>query len=416
MSQPHSRRNFLMGAISSSALTAAALYFMPGGRPLVPAGLTLWTGADSTGGRQLLFDMWNKANPDAPVKVETDPGRTGDQKQRMINAAVDGTADILNLDIIDIPEFAAAGLISPLTLNENLFLKGILRPGAVDGEKNRFWAAPFNTDVGMVFERVPAGAAAAERPDLPQILDSLVRPGSLGFVGQVGPGSSASDEAFTVNVLEHVISRNPDLLTRSTKFTDPDIPLYEVARWQQALAPLRAAIGDRRVLLADDEPTSVDAFIGRPGPRFMRNWPVAYRDLMERGDQDVRQGRIKVHPFPTAILGGQSLAVAANSSHKAQAVRLIEFLTSDEAQKVLATHGLAPTRVAAYTDPHLKVAISHLETMRQAVENARIRPVHRNYAAFTRAVATHIRPVLAGPEPLPSAFVDDIRTALTEPA
>lgn len=416
MSHPQSRRNFLMGAISSSALTAAAMYFMPGGRPVVPAGLTLWTGADSTGGRQLLFDMWNKANPAAPLTIRIDPGRTGDQKQRMKDAAANGGADILNLDIIDIPEFAAAGLISPIALNENLFLAGILKPGAVQGEDGRFWAVPFNTDVGMLFERVPTGAVAAERPDLPRILDSLVLPGSLGFVGQTRDGSSASDEAFTVNILEHLFSRNPDLFGRNTAFTDKNLPLYEVARWQQALAPLRAAIADRRVLSAADELTSLEAFMAESGPRFMRNWPVAYRDLLERRDPDARAGRIEVHAFPTAILGGQSLAITATSSRKAQAAELIEFLTSDEAQKVLAERGLAPTRVAAYTDPHLNVTVAHLETVRQAVENARVRPIHRNYAAFTKAVAAHIRPILAGPDPLPSAFIDDIRAALSVPA
>jgi multiple sugar transport system substrate-binding protein len=363
--------------------------------------------------------MWNQANPEFPVSIEIDPGRSGDQRRSMTKAADNGTADILNLDIVDIPEFAAANRISPISLDENLFVTGILKSAAVNGRDGLYWAAPFNTDIGVLFERIPAGGPAAEPLDLPSVLDELVHAGTFGFVGQVGPGSSASDEAFAVNILEHVLAGDPALLGNDTKLDERNSPFYEVARWQQALVPLRTAIADGRVLPKDNEPTSVDAFMNAKSG-FMRNWPVAYRDLMERGDADAREGRIKVHSFPSAILGGQSLAVAANSSHKSQAIRLIEFLTSDVAQKVLAVYGLAPSRVAAYADPHLRNTIPYLETVRLAVEqaarNGRMRPIHRNYAAFTKAVATHIRPILATTSPVPSAFTDEIRAALSVPA
>jgi multiple sugar transport system substrate-binding protein len=356
--------------------------------------------------------MWNRANPDAPLKVDIVTGTTVDQKTNMLAAARSGMADIVNLDIIDIPEFAP-GLIEPVRLDRGLFLGDVLKPGAIKDKEEEYWAAPFNTDVGVLFERASDDSAPNEQSDLVQVLSRLGSSKLAGFVGQLGSGSSASSEAFTINVLEHVISQDPDLLPKDVNFADGGIPFYEAARWQEALAPLRAAIADRRVISADNESTTLKLFMSSTGPRLMRHWPVAYRELQQNSDSDVRRGRIKVRAFPTAILGGQSLALVKKTTPNPHATRLINFLTSDEAQKVLAERGLAPTRKAAYNDPNLQATVPHLETIRQAVENARMRPIHRNYAQFTKAVANHIRPIMHTKDPVPSAFVDEIRAALS---
>jgi len=154
-----SRRAFLIGVLSCGALSAAATYFLPGGKPAPSVRLKLLTGADSTGGRKLLFEMWNAANPDAQVDVTVVEGSTGDQKKRMIDAATNGTADLLNLDIIDIQEFAGQGLISRIELRKDRFMTRTIEASQVSSDPGQYWAAPFNTDVGMLFERVAAGAA-----------------------------------------------------------------------------------------------------------------------------------------------------------------------------------------------------------------------------------------------------------------
>src|SRR5215468_5681357 len=107
MSEGYSRRDFLAGVLVSGTLSAAALYLAPGGRPLPSVSLALLTGTDSTGARQLLVDMWNQTNPNTTVNLKPVTGSTVDQRNEMIVAAESGTADILNLDIIDIPYFAS---------------------------------------------------------------------------------------------------------------------------------------------------------------------------------------------------------------------------------------------------------------------------------------------------------------------
>lgn len=407
MPEPRSRRDFLTGVISCGTLTAGTAYLLPGGKSLPAVELNLVTAADPTGARHLLIDMWNQANPNTRVRVTDAGDATADQKRQMLTDARNGTADIVNLDTIDIQEFVSEELIAPIELQDvQLFVPRTIEASQVDNDPSRYWAAPFHTDVGVLFERLAAGDPGTDPKGLADVLDNLVRPQSQGFIGQLGPRSSASNEAFVVNVLEHAISRDNAILDAN------GIPVYDLGRWQKALNPLRQAISSGRVTLAHDEPTSREVFMANPNRRFMRNWPSYYRVLQQNNDPDVRADRIRVHPLPIGILGGRNLAVVKNSRNQDRAADLIRFLTSDEAQKIIAAYGLPPTRINAYGDPNLKAFIPHLEAIRGAVEKARPRPVRPRYGAFAAAIVTHVTRMLRDDVELPSMFIDDIRKAL----
>ena len=156
MSDKFPRRDFLIGVLATGTLSAAGTYFVPCGR-IRSVALTLITGADSTGARQLLIDMWNEAHPNSPVVVKEVTGPTLDQRDQMIDAAVSGGAGILNLDTIHIPYFAHKGYLAPIEVeNVNEFLPATLTAssGGTDLGPRQYWATPFNTDVGMLFERL----------------------------------------------------------------------------------------------------------------------------------------------------------------------------------------------------------------------------------------------------------------------
>ena len=408
MSERYSRRDFLIGALTSGTLTAGALYLLPGGRSTPAIELTLATGADDTGARALLIDMWNRANPNATVQSHILRGDTGDQLREMDGLARSGQADILNLDIVHIPYFASQELITPIELeNPNVFLERTLVANRVENDSHQYWAAPFNTDVGLLFQRRPDTETAADPSTLADVIDDAP-PGSRRLVGQLRPTASDSYEAFVVNFLEHALSRDPEILS------DTGVPSYELLRWQAALEPLVAAVADERVALADTEGETINQFMGIDGSRreAMRNWPVAYRTLQQRNDSDVRAGRIQVDALPIGVLGGQSLAIARHSRYRSAAADFIRFVTGEAAQKVLAAHGLAPTRIAAYNDENLQAFIPHLGTVRGAVERARPRPIHANYSEFARAIIDHGVPLLHQGVDLPPEFVEKLVVAL----
>jgi len=411
MDRRYSRRDFLAGVLATGTLSAAAMYFAPGGRPIPSVTLKLVTGVDPTGARDLLIEIWNRANPRKTLEREEVTGSTADQRAAMISRVTSGNADILNLDIIDIPYFQSKGYITPIELeNVDEFLpKTLMASKLGDSESMEFWAAPFNTDVGMLFERSSDDPVSLDNQSPPTISDVIDRvpDGSFQFAGQLQPASSSTEEAFAVNVLEHALSRNERILRGEN-----GMPAKELEVWQNALVPLRAAITNKRITLCDSEDETREKFRTQK-LSYMRNWPRQYRELQQLDDPDVKASRIQVHPLPVGILGGQSLALVEKSTQGSHASEFIRFATGVSAQKILASYGLAATHNGAYTDPNLRAFIPHLEKIKGAVEDASMRPIHRNYNVFSEDLVFHMQRLLRQGVELPTQFVDDLQKALS---
>jgi len=407
MSLMYSRRDFLAGVLATGAISAATMYFAPGGRPLPPVGLKLVTGEDPTGARDLLISIWNQANPRTTLVPDEVTGSTADQRAAMISRATSGNADILNLDIIDLPYFQSKGYITPIELrNVDEFLPATLMTSRLgDPKSTEFWAAPFNTDVGMLFDRSSANPSADDQT-LTEIINTLPDR-SLRFAGQLEPISSSTQEAFTTNILEHALSQNEQILD-----DEDGRPAKELELWQAALAPLRTAITKKRVTLCGSEADTTGKFHTQKFVRYMRNWPAQYRELQQLDNPDVKASLIRVRSLPVGILGGQSLALVEKSTQNSRASEFIHFATSEAAQKILASHGLPATHNSAYADTDLRAFIPHLEDMKGAVEKARMRPIHPNYNAFSKALANHTDRLLHKNADLTTQFVEDLQKAL----
>lgn len=415
MPEAYSRRSFLSGALATGTFTAVTIYLMPGGRRLPEVELRLASGTDPTGARDLLISMWNGANPQTIVRVDPIATGSGDEHQIMLEKAQKGEADLLNLDIVDVPEFATRELITSVPARGGQQLvKPLHRMSLVEGDDSRYWAAPFNTDVGMLFSRVDE-QTPPETPGLGELMRGIPD-GSRQFVGQLRPTVTAFYEAFVINILEHAVAERPGIL-KSLDATGVAVAADRVSQdldlWKSALTPLREAIAAGRVARSGDEADSRDQFGDPDSPcRYMRNWPVKYRELQQQGNRFVRSGQVRVDALATGILGGQGLAVAAKSPHAERAEEFVAFATSEAAQKILATHGLAPTVIAAYSDPNLRAAIPHLTNVRSAVEQALPRPAHPNYRQFSDVIKRHVEQFLYNDVDLAPRFIEEMMATL----
>ncbi|MFC7277517.1 ABC transporter-binding protein [Paractinoplanes rhizophilus] len=396
MAELYSRRSFLAGALTAGMLSTSAGYFFTRRNKIQ---LTLATGADPTGGRQLLVSMWNRLNPNVQIQVREVNSSTQDQFLKFNETH----ADIFNLDVIHIPRFAAEGKIVPIELENDISLVAPVRRVCERTGTDQLWAVPFNSDVGMMFRRV-----TDKRADAPVTLKSVLAASATGpvtFAGQLDTVGRQTDEAFVCNVLEHALAQDEAILDEGGVLS------YGLGQWRDALAPLADAIRRKRVVAAAGEDDTARAF-QRDSLRYMRNWPVRYLplDRAERARPDTAE--IRIDRLPLGILGGQSLAVAADSDYRDEAVRAIHFLTDNPAQKLLTSFGFAPTSVDAYIDADLQEALPHLSLVRYAVEGSRPRPIHANYAEFARRFADHTRRHLHDGEELTQQFITDIRSVL----
>lgn len=405
----YSRRAFLAGVLATGTLTAAAVSQVPGGVATPTVRLRYTTATDSTGAHHFLVNTWNYAHPDTPIDLHEVGGSTNDQQREMAREA--SIADVLNLDMVHIPYFAQRNLIQKIEVEPSViqeFIDITLRACLWNMPPNsrQYWAVPFNTDAGVLFQRLGTDTDAPSI-GLSRAINQL-KDGSHGFAGQLAPPSSSQWEGFVVNVLEHALSNNPGILNEMT-----GMPLYDLAAWQVALEPLKAANRSGRIDRCADEGETTDHFVKRR-LKYMRNWPSRYRDLQNEDDVDVRASRIRINPLPTGILGGQCLALTHDSNNPSRARGFIDFLTSEPAQNVAAAHGLLAARSSVYQgDSNLTALIPNLAQLKGVVENARPRPIHENHAAFSDVVVKYVGPFL---EPdssdLPKHFVDEMRKAL----
>ncbi|XVV14306.1 ABC transporter-binding protein [Actinoplanes sp. CA-131856] len=394
MTELYSRRSFLAGALTAGMVSASASYLLTRREEVK---LTLVTGVDSTGGRRLLVQMWNDLSPYIKIEAIEINSSTRDQYEKFISS----NADIFNLDVIHIPKFANEKRIVPITPRNDISLLAPVRRLSVRQDTDDFWAVPFNTDVGVLYRRVADKAEAGPDPTLAQVMSSSSR----SFVGQLDTVGSQTDEAFLVNVLEHALAQDEAILDETGQLS------FSLGQWRSALGPLAAAIRGRRVGAEAGEDDTNRTY-QRNGLRYMRNWPVYYPaiDRAERAKpttDEIRLGRL-----PIGVIGGQSLAVSADSDHQDEAVEAIHFLTDAHAQLLLAKYGFAPTGLDAYIDPVVTETMPHLKVIRNGVESSRPRPMHHNYAAFAETFAGHMHRFLYDGEQLTQQFITDIQGKL----
>lgn len=430
---------------------------LPDSCPLAPGHpIRLAAGADlsSSGVRGRLVAQWNTRCPRRPARLIELPANADLQRSQMAAAeqAEDATYDVLALDVTWTAEFAAGGLILPLSekrekdlLDEKDFLEAPLKTVTIDG---KVWGVPFNTDAGLLYYRKDILEAVGARPIPPNTREELAKAiGAIaasdyaarhkeyqaGYITQL-----KSYEGLTVNAMEAIWSREEDRVDDDGKVVHDPVGAAEglknLVTEYRDLMPASA--------LTADETTSQQAFASG-AVAFMRNWPYAYdvlaKKLVPGVDFDVTTlpGSISVlggsqdatYKPGVSVLGGQNLAVSARSTQADAAYALITFLTSKVSERCLIEGGFAATRESAYepgpTAPRCTAPQAgstapattppgpdaeqagpmapagklpgYAGKLREALESARPRPVTPYYAAFTGLVQSKVGALLSAP-------------------
>ncbi len=135
---------------------------------------------------------------------------------------------------------------------------------------------------------------------------------------------------------------------------------------------------------------------------FALNWSFAWDRYQQDADSRVK-GKVGVMAVPAVAggervtcLGGWQWAVSAFSRHKAEAAKLVRYLSSPEASKLLAVQGaLLPTSAALYTDPDVVRAVPWFKDAAAGVVAGRSRPLSSEYGRVSDIIRTTTSAVLA---------------------
>jgi multiple sugar transport system substrate-binding protein len=400
------------GTTTVTILSGVDTSVSPGNQPVRP---------DDSGMYAQLVDWWNKYEEPVTkihVVLDTVSGAATAEHSEMLADAESGDTrfDIYNLDNEWVPEFAAGHFIRSLRgqLDPADFLPKPMASGTYDGQP---YAAPFTTDVGLLYYRKDlvskaevdglssfegladlASRVMAEHPDL-----------TTGYAGQF-----ASYEGLTVNLLEIIDAAGADAFRGNGTIGDQNAVIEGLTELSFAMGSGATGLIPATELGYTEAQAVADFAAG--DAVFMRNWPVYYQQLVTakgKGSGQLAQD-VAVAPLPfPSVLGGQDLAIAQASRHPRAALQVIEYLTSPQAERCLfAVAGFPATRASAYADddtlptgyetvsgPALcgseagpTVAIG--KTISDAVGKAFLRPRTRYYTEFSAIIQDQVPTLL----------------------
>jgi multiple sugar transport system substrate-binding protein len=387
---------------------------------------------DSVGGqRQRLIETWNALHPDQRAVIQVLSARADDQHSEMRRRAQsnepDDDVDVYNLDVTWTAEFAAGEFIRPLKAADKTgFLE---KPLATCRYAGTLWALPFNTDAGLLFFRPDLlhkaysnkeWADSADPKQHPPTWEGIRRESEAVLALRPRPdkrlkagytGQFANYEGLTVNAMEAVWEADGEVVNDDEVLLGSDDA-------RRGIGSLARGFNDRQLILPDargqQEADSTTSFQdGRV--LFMRNWPVAYRQLTQPKSDPGPTGpvfEVTTLPGPSA-LGGQNLAVASKSKHPEAARKLIEFLTGEASQQVLFQDGgLASTRLRTYRDPQIQRTYLYATTLLAAIRDAKLRPVTPHYWLFSQVFRQVVTEALNGDGEITDAQIKQLQRAL----
>lgn len=377
-----------------------------------PQGDVTWCiGKDTTGAFSTVVENFNKANPQANAKLLELPTAADEQRRLQIQRlrAESPECDVLGMDVIWTAEYAAQGWLLDVTdaLGKR---KGEFIPSTVETTEyeGKNWAIPFNTNAGFIYWRTDQ---AGDQP--PQDWESMYQTAQqdAGIVYQ-----GARYEGLTVNFLELLYSAGGDVVNEdATEATADSQETRDVLEFMQKGIEDGAAPKAVTTYMEEESRRAFEAGNGT----FMRNWPYAYA----LGKESKIADDFAVSTFPdyagnpgAGVLGGYDLAISAYSENPEGALAFANFATSPEAQVIQASKASLPAVLTAvYDDPQVKKALPFAAELRQAVEQAKPRPVSPVYTQISEAIYNNVFAALQGdmsPDEAATKMNDEIQQAL----
>ena len=369
----------------------------PAGGPVTVIFPSSTLGAEGTVLRRQLARFMQE-HPDIRVVQRSTPD-AADQRHQLyvqwLNAHV-GEPDILQLDAIWTPEFAAAEWILPLDRFRPAVDSFFPATIAANTWQGHLYGMPWFVDVGMLYWRTdlmrspPATFAELERTAAALQAQNKVRYG-LVFQG-------ARYEGLVTVFTEYLGAHGGKILDggRVTVASPAGIAALTEMRdqiYRESIVP--------QVTLTWHEEEARFAFQNGDAA-FMRNWPYPYAFMNDSASSRVA-GRYAVAPMPaasggrqTAALGGAQLAISAFSPHPDAAWAVVEYLTRPEQMLERArVVGQFPTRPALYRDPRLPQALEvPVDQALAVVEHAVPRPVTPVYTQLSEILQVQLHRAL----------------------
>lgn len=354
-----------------------------------------------------LIRRFEAEHPGIRVREELLPATTDEQHQFYVINLAAGAADfdVVDMDVIWVPEFARAGWLVDLTSHVPTGELTPLNRSALQADwlDGRLYAVPMFVDVGMLYYRrdlLEKHGFAPPRtyPELvsqaKHILAAENNPRLVGFVWQ-----GMQYEGLVCAALEVIRGNGGDVLDAAGGPALTETATLEALEFLDALIR-EHGVTPPLVSTLNEEATRHIFQSGRAV--FMRNWPYAWPLLQQAGSPVAgRTGMALVPHFPgntsAPTLGGWHLGVNAYSRHPWAAVQFVRFMIREQVQRdILLNVGVLAAHGRVFDDPDVRAAIPSPETLLMALEQVRPRPITPYYLMISQILQPELSAVVAG--------------------
>jgi multiple sugar transport system substrate-binding protein len=357
--------------------------------------VTYCTGKDTSGAQKESVKLFNEQNGSQGLRAKLleFPESADEQRNQFIQRqeAQSGECDIFYSDVIWTAEFAGQKWLMDMSEYVNSrkgeFIPSTLETIKFDGEK--YWGVPKQTDAGFLYYR--SDQVDSIPPTWQAVYDEAKQGDGIVYQG-------AAYEGLTVDFLELAFAAGGKVLNEDGSKSEINSP-ENVKALQFMVDGIKSGAAPKAVTTYMEEPARRAFENGRA--TFMRNWPYAYA-LGQKAEKV--KGKFKVAPYPefegggkAGILGGHNLVISAYSKNPEGAVALIDYLTRPEAiKRDAAEYSLAPVLEATYDDAEVKEALPFADELKQAVAQAKPRPVSPVYTQISSAIYKNVNQALSG--------------------
>ena len=333
-----------------------------------------------------------------PVELRSTPD-SADQRHQLYVQWLNAHApdpDVLQLDVVWTPEFAAAEWLlrfdrfNPQT---NDFFPAAIAANRWNGT---LFGLPWFIDVGMLYWRTDLLDRSPRTFDeLTAVAQAAMRRGDVrqGLVWQ-----AARYEGLITVFVEVLGGFGGRILDDEGEVVVDEEPAVRALTWMRD-AIHADGIVPSATLTWQEEQTRFAFQNGTSA--MMRNWPYAFA-LLQAPDSPVA-GKVAVAPMPasaegepTGALGGSQLAINVRTAQPDAAWALVKFLTSPEQMIERArVVGQFPSRRSAYSSGALEGALGiPAADARRLVEAAEPRPVTPVYTQLSEILQIRLHRVL----------------------
>ncbi|HTP48437.1 MAG TPA: ABC transporter substrate-binding protein [Casimicrobiaceae bacterium] len=364
-------------------------------------------------------DEYQQKNKGVKVEIEVG-GATSEAQQQYLNtvlASKDSVLDVILIDVIRPAQWAAAGWAEPLDgyLGADkakllpTYLKAYQDADQVDG---KLVALPFFADAQFLYYRKDL-LEKYKRP-VPKTWDELMETAQIITKGENNPqlqGFSTAGAPIEGTVCTYLVpfwGAGGEFI----KNGKPNLDSPEARKPFELMGRLKVAgvlpknIGE----IATDR-IRVDFQAGNVV--FAQNWGYFWNRVENDADTKVK-GKVGVTTLPAdkggksaTCIGGWQLAVSAYSKNKAEAVKLVRWLSSPEVSRMMAVLASnLPVFPQVYKDADVLRANPWFADALPVVEGAKSRPVTPRYTEVSDAIRTNVNAYLSGTKTTDTALGD----------